>query len=150
MEIPSYTQDNSTSLENPNRKYYYNGNIVVAIRDSIEYKWCIYPISDFQPQNYASYEKVSYKLKKFMLKEFKERKGHGYNCNLQESCFWTETSTFWHKGNIIPNYYDFQVNTNLYYYKRDKEKYDLSYFLMPEIKIDYPLELLKQFKTPPH
>jgi len=70
-----------------------------------------------------------------MLKEFKERKGHGYNCNLQESCFWTETSTFWHKGNIIPNYYDFQVNTNLYYYKRDKEKYDLVWNILKNMKI---------------
>ena len=64
-----------------------------------------------------------------------------FNCNLNEYCFWTDTNSIWRKGDIIPGYYNFQIKTNKYYYERDKDKKELTDFLVPVLDIKYPKKL---------
>jgi len=40
----------------------------------------------------------------------------------------------WRKGDVIPGFYNFQINTNKYYYERDKDLKPLSDFLVPRLE----------------
>ncbi|MFK5855420.1 MAG: hypothetical protein QM503_04760 [Bacteroidota bacterium] len=146
LEIPVSIHENKNSLEDPNKEYCYDGLVLSSIKDSLNEYWDVYCLSIYRPMNYSSHEKVRYMLRNFFINEFKETNGHDFNCNLNEACFWTDTNSVWRKGDVIPDYYNFQINTNKYYYERDKHKEELSTFLVPRLDIEYPKELLEQYK----
>ena len=146
LEIPVSVKVNKRSLEDPNKKYYYNGHPIVGIRDSVNDSWDVYCLSIYRPMNYSKYEKVRSMLTNFFFEEFKFKKGHGFTCNLDEPCFWTDENSLWRKGDIVPGYYNFQHTTNKYYYEREKDENDLSHFLVPKLDIEYPDSILNRFK----
>ena len=74
-------------------------------------------------------------------------KGDYYTCLLQDSCFWSEENVIWRKGDIIPNYYNFQVKSNEHYYKRDKDKKPLESFLYQLPVINYPDSILEMYNN---
>jgi hypothetical protein len=133
LEIPVNIEKNKNSLENPNLSHFYNGHLLQAYRKKTDTLWDVYCSYVYRCQNYESIKKVRYKYRKFFFDEMKSKKGHDYNCNLNETCFWTSTNIMWRKGDVIPGFYNFQINTNRYYYERGKNDKPLSDFLIDRL-----------------
>lgn len=131
LEIPVYLEENKNSLENPNLSHYFNGHLLQAFRNNTDTVWDVYSSGVFGCHNYESIKKVRYNYREFF---FDDIKGPVYGCNLNESCFWTDTNVMWRKGDVIPGFYNFQINTNKYYYERDKDLKPLSDFLVPRLE----------------
>ncbi len=143
LETPTASQENKLSIPKDAKKNLYSAIAMIGYRKDTLSIWKIYPLGIYQPNGYTSYKEV----RAMMQKEyFQELKGDYYKCNLTDPCFWTEENVIWKKGNTIPEYYDFQVRTNKYYYERDKHDYDLDFFLNQLPKINYPDKILNLYK----
>ena len=123
LEEPTKFAENPYALTKPNNRYSYDGALVLSNKKENN-KWILYASDIFRPSGYTYYEEIQFKFYTFFLNDMIKRKGNDYGCTINENCFWSESNGFWRYGEIIPGYYNFQINANKNYFKATGKNVD--------------------------